>query len=167
MFGKKDFNQQKGRACFEYAVSYSVVSALVVAAGLGPFLIVKASQDREKLPETIDSNSSIIFTSLEDCYRKTEDSLSCQKSFKSAKSKGFKFTYAHEDLCKERHLHCEEYAVGNYIAGKVRINGGTYYRAPIVAWQAAQGDLENAVPLYSTSSKYSAVREDGKTFNLK
>lgn len=157
-----------------------LVGVLVLATGaiLGPFLYI-ADRNSEALERTmadLDNRPTVVFNAVAACVGKGYDRKSCELSRKAAddiaSGWGTSLHYSTPEECAGAHRLCSKVTVMIPITTYVRdmpttmyIPSTSYY-PPVVAWQAAAGNLAEAVPLYSGPVPGTAVRRDGKQFTL-
>ncbi len=69
--------------------------------------------------------------------------------------------------CEQSQAAALDIANSSFLASyNSKVACSTNYHSPMVAWQAVQNNLSDAVPLYSCGEKGAAVRADGRKFKL-
>jgi hypothetical protein len=157
------------------------ITGLVVGATavlMSPFMFI-AHQNAEALNDRIDylnNTATKVFNSVSDCvsqgYYQEECTASQREAYDIAGNLGTTVSYSSQSDCLINHETCEKVTtpITTYTkVGDVSVPNTTYvtnYHPPVVAWQAAAYDLQEAVPLYKTPEENVAVRFDGTEFSL-
>ena len=122
--------------------------------------------------EMLDKSPTQIFNSVAQCVEKGHDKTACEASQKEALdiagNLGTSVNYGSRAKCEAVHDTCEEIVThGMIMVGKVMVPTTNYsYNPAVKAWQAAQDNLKEAVPLYQSAQHGMVVRTDGVQFPM-
>lgn len=152
-------------------------AALAVSLIASPFVYVgyQNSVAMQKRIEMLDKSPTQIFNSVAQCVEKGHDQAACEASQKEAISiangLGTSVEYDSQSQCIANHATCDSVTVPitTYVSGGNNVmipitNYVTTYHPAVKAWQAAQDDLTQAVPLYQSAQHNMVVRADGAQF---
>jgi len=151
---------------------------VLLAVILAPFLMLARANlsNLEHRMNDLDQQATLVFQDVADCtdmgYGFPECDASQKAAYDIANNLGTTLSYDSYSECFQVHGTANKVTTPitttTYV-NRVPITTTTYvtnYHPLIVAWQAAQGDLDIAVPLYSFSADGQAIRWDGTVFNL-
>ena len=153
--------------------------ALATAIIASPFVYI-SNQNANALQnrmDSLDSQYTHVFNSVSGCMDEGYPRDACEASQKEALDiageLGTTLKYSGRSECIMNHQSCERVVtpITTYTrVGDVSIPNTVYvtnYHPAVVAWQAAQDDISESVPLYQTPQQDVAVRFDGATFDLR
>lgn len=144
--------------------AYTIAAGAIFGVICSPFLYI-ADENNQKFQEQLtdlDRRPSVVFNSVASCVERGFSLKDCQesnaKAVDIAGSLGIGPSYSTMSKCIQNHGNCYDMSmVYPPIA---------HYTPPMIAWQAAQDNLSQAVPLYSGPTVNTAIRGDGKQFSL-
>lgn len=164
-------------------------AAAAVSALTAPFVLylhLAATQNLRELQQTLndlDGRPTVVFNSVADGVRKGYAEKDCVASEAAARAwmqkEGTGVSYSSYQACAEKHGTALEDV--SMLPGGVTMvptgQGGMMpvstppttiisYKPPMVGWQAAQDDLQVAVPLYASPKANTGLRQDGRAFSL-
>ena len=143
-----------------------------------PFVYIahQNAQALEHRIEYLDSTATHVFNSVAQCaelgYTIDECTASQDEAISIASELGTTLKYNSAATCASIHETCQQVItpITTYTkVGDVMVPNTVYvtnYHPPVVAWQAAANNLDEAVPLYKTPNENVAVRYDGAQFNF-
>ena len=146
-----------------------VGTSILIGALASPLLFI-SSQNSRTLQDRIDSfdnRPTVVFNSVAQCTAKGFTQTDCLASKAEAEdiagSLGTSISYGSASQCEAAYGACREVVThGTMMVGKVMVPTTDYSYHPYVkAWQAAQDNLKESVPLYQSTHNGTLLRTDG------
>lgn len=146
--------------------AYILAAGAIFGVTFVPFLYI-VDENNQKCQEQLtdlDRRPSVVFNSVASCVERGFSLKDCQesnaKAVDIAESLRRELSYSTMSECIQNHGNCYKVSRVEYP------HIAYYYKPPVIAWQAAQDNLSQAVPLYSGPTVNTAIRRDGKQFSL-
>lgn len=159
------------------AVAVSIVAVPLTVAFTGSLLYL-ANEQKKPINQQIQilkDRPTMVFTSAADCFEQNHRVSMCERSEESAKDLDFDddsgFRYDSKVECQKNHLDtCGGFTIskpitidGKYMGHRV---AERYWHPNVVAWEAAVYNMAAAIPLYQSAEVGTAIRYDGKMFDI-
>lgn len=158
-----------------------LTGATLIATGvvISPFAYIsyQNAQALQNRIESLDTRPTHVFKTIAGCtakgYSEAECGASMEEAFSIAGNLGTTLKYDTASECFAVHSSCQEVVtpITTYTkVGDVSVPITTYYtnyHPPVIGWQAAKDNLNEAVPLYQSAAAGMAVRIDGAQFSMR